>query len=126
MHFRDWSWKYEILILILILIHLTTEIIHPHRSVHTRAENVCAGPISHSIMHFRDWSRKDEILIKYKSDLKEYFRIIGVCMCMQEPKTRVKKPKAYVQGLLLINGHISEIGDEKTKSLLNILLDTTK
>ena len=29
-----------------------------------------------------------------------------------------------MHGLLLIKGHISEIGDEKTKCLLNILLTT--
>ena len=50
-----------------------------------RAEDV--WPISHSRMHFRDWSWKDEILIKHKSNRKEYFSHVRVCMCMQEPKT---------------------------------------
>ena len=63
-------------------IYLTHTQIQPHWSVR-------AWPISRSRMHFGDWSWKDEILIKYISNRKVYFSHVGVCMCMQEPKTRV-------------------------------------
>jgi hypothetical protein len=42
-------------------------------------------------------------------------------MRMQEQKNRFLKAKS-LRALLLIKGYISEIDDEKTKCLLNILL----
>jgi hypothetical protein len=116
MHFGDWFWKDE------ILIELQKKI-RPHWSMHmcAQAKNVRARLISNSSMHFRDWSWKDELFIKHISNHKKPHRSLHV-------RTRAKnvcaRPKAYVHGLLLIKKHISEIGDEKTKKLLNILLTT--
>ena len=137
MHFRDWSWKDEILIK-----HISNHIgactcaQEPKTYAHGRKlefksqKLTCTACFWLKDIFLRLVMKRQNVywtycwpqkinplnLTMHMHTLSKNLWVLAENMCVLR--------KDYVHGLLLIKKHISEIGDEKTKNVLNILLTT--